>query len=221
MRTGAADPGVFIRSMATRERLGGIADATYPSVILLAAAFDRVFIETVGVGQSESEVARISDTVVYVAQPGAGDIVQYMKAGVLELPDVLVVNKADRGAEAERTASEIAAAFGLSERDAAGWTPPVILASALEGRGLDELTGALERHRRHLEASGALRQRRLRARETYVLEALTRRYGSFGLDRLGGPDTVTARLRAPDAPSAFALVQTLSTEIESDLRGPR
>lgn len=220
MRAGRVDAGVFIRSMAARERLGGLADATYPSVAILAAAFDVVCIETVGVGQSEAEIARISDTTVYVTQPGAGDIVQYMKAGVLETPDILVVNKADRGVEAERTAAELSAAFGLSAPDEP-WPPPVVLVSAVDGRGIPELLDALERHRRHLEESGGLRARRRRARETCVLEALTRRYGSFGLERIGGPEAVSRRLDAADAPSPFALADELSRDIERALRSER
>ena len=128
VRSGAADPGVFFRSMAARERLGGLADATRASVTILAAVFDRVFIETVGIGQSESDVTSVTDSLIFVAQPGAGDALQFMKAGVLELPDIFIVNKADLGAAAERTANELQAGLGLGERASEGWTPPVVLA---------------------------------------------------------------------------------------------
>ncbi|UCE87952.1 MAG: methylmalonyl Co-A mutase-associated GTPase MeaB [Deltaproteobacteria bacterium] len=218
VRSARADPGVFIRSMAARSRLGGLADATHASVTILAAVFDCVFIETVGVGQSEAEVARVADSVAYVAQPGAGDVLQYMKAGVLELPDVFVVNKSDRP-DASQTAAELATGLSLSEPGAGGWTPPVLLASARAGTGIDAVEAELERHYRHILESGELDARRRRAREAFVIEALTRRYGSFGLDRVGGPDAVAERLREAGQ-SSFALVGELSRRIERALAAP-
>jgi LAO/AO transport system kinase len=218
VRSGRADPEVFIRSMAARTRLGGLADATHASVTILAAVFDCVFIETVGVGQSEAEVTRVADSVAYVAQPGAGDVLQYMKAGVLELPDVFVVNKSDQP-EAERTASELATGLSLSEPAKGGWTPPVLLASAREEVGIDALQAELERHYRHVLDTGELAERRQRAREAFVIEALTRRYGSFGLDRLGGAESIAKRLREGRLTS-FALVGSISREIERALAEP-
>ena len=131
VRSGAADPGVLIRSMAARDRLGGLADGTRAAVvILMAAAFDRVFVETVGVGQSEIEVAALVDTLVYVVNPGTGDFLQFMKAGILEVPDIIVVNKADLGAEAARTAGDLESGLSLGERQRGEgpprccWCPP-------------------------------------------------------------------------------------------------
>lgn len=219
VRSGAHDAGVFLRSMAARERLGGLADATWASVAVLAAAFDRVFVETVGVGQSESEVVDLADTLLFVAQPGAGDVLQFMKAGVLEHPDVFAVNKADLGAVAERTASELATGLALAARDATGWTPPVLLVSARDARGIDELLAALDAHQRHLEASGEGAERRRRGREALVIAALERRYGSFGLESAGGADGLRARVRAAGERSGFALVLALGREIEAALRG--
>ena len=105
MRAGSTDAGVFIRSMAARDRLGGLAEATYAAVSIMGAVFDYVFVETVGIGQSEGDVAGLVDTLVFVANPGAGDTLQFMKAGILERPDIFVVNKSDIGALAERAAS--------------------------------------------------------------------------------------------------------------------
>ena len=116
VRASARDPGVFLRSLAARDRLGGLAESARAGLFVLAAAFDVVLIETVGVGQSEAEVASLVDTLVWVAQPGAGDLLQYMKAGALELPDVVAVNKNDLGPMAERTAGELAAGLSLAER---------------------------------------------------------------------------------------------------------
>jgi LAO/AO transport system kinase len=218
LRSRASDPGVFFRSMAARERLGGLADATRASALVLAGAFDRVFVETVGVGQSESDVTGVADTLLYVAQPGAGDMLQFMKAGVLELPDVFAVNKADQGGEAERTAAELAAGLGLSTSDDAGWTPPVLKVSARDGQGIEAVLDALDAHRAHLERGGELARRRRRADEAWALEALEVRFGSFGLEAVGGRAAVAARLAEGPLPSAFAAVRTLSAEIQEALR---
>jgi LAO/AO transport system kinase len=220
VRSAGRDAGVFIRSMAARERLGGLADATRAGVAILAAAFDRVFVETVGVGQSEVEVAALVDSLVYVANPGTGDVLQFMKAGVVEFPDVFVVNKSDLGPAASRTARELESGLGLGERADRGWSAPVILASARDGTGVEEVQAALEAHRAHLLASGALRERRERGRESFVLEALERRYGSYGLDRLGGRDALRARVRERGDASCFALASELGKEIEDALRKP-
>ena len=221
VRSGASDAGVFFRSMAARERLGGVADATRAGVTVLAAAFDWVFVETVGVGQSETDVATLVDTLVYVAQPGAGDLLQFMKAGILEVPDVFVVNKADLGAAAARTAGELEAALGLGWRDAAsGWTPPILLVSARDGTGIAELVATLRAHRRHLESSGTLEARRARGKEAFVEETLERRYGSYGTAQLGGAAGIACRVREARDASAFALVLALGREIEDALRKP-
>ena len=130
MRSSATDTGVFMRSMAARDRLGGLADATRAGAEILSVVFDWVFIETVGVGQSESEVSHLVDTLVFVAHPSAGDTLQFMKAGILELPDLFIVNKADIGPRALRTANELQAGLGLGTAREDGWLAPVLLTSA-------------------------------------------------------------------------------------------
>ena len=217
LRSRASDEGVFFRSMAARERLGGLAEATRASMLVLCAVFDRVFVETVGVGQSESDVSSLTDTTVYVAQPGAGDMLQFMKAGVLELPDVFAVNKSDLGAVAARTTSELAAGLGLSQPGENAWTPPVLQISARDARGIDTLLDALDAHRDHLEAS-ALAERRAAGARDWALETLSLRYGSFGLAAIGGRAALAERLAADPLPSAFAAVRSLGTEIEEALR---
>ncbi len=217
VRSGANDPGVFFRSMAARDRLGGLAEGARAAVLILGAAFDRVLVETVGVGQSEGEVAELVDTLVFVAQPGAGDLMQTMKAGVLELPDIVAVNKADLGPMAERTASELEAGIGLGEETNAGWQRPVLRISAQEGTGLDALEDAIAAHRAWLHESGELSVRRVRGRNRAIEEALGLRYGSFGLAAIGGPEAMSERLAAdPDAPAA-QLLALLSDEIEKAL----
>ena len=215
VRSAARDPGVFFRSMAARERLGGLAEATRASVLVLGDVFDLVFVETVGVGQSESDVAELVDTLAFVTQPGAGDLLQFMKAGVLELPDVFVVNKADQGAVAERTAGELEAGLGLGEREARA---QVVLTSARDGRGVEALLEALDACDRALRASGGLAERRRRGRDRFALQALAARYGSYGLDAIGGEAALVERLLAEGDASGFALVARLGAEIEETLR---
>jgi LAO/AO transport system kinase len=220
VRSAARDPGVFFRSMAARERLGGLAEATRAGVTVLGAAFERVLVETVGVGQSESDVAGLVDTLVYVAQPGAGDMIQFMKAGVLELPDVFVVNKADLGAVAERTASELKAGLGLAEHEVSGgWVPPVVLVSARDGSGVEALLQAIDRHRESIEVSGALAARRKRGRDRFVRESLRSRYGSHGIAALGGEPVLEERLAGEQA-SGFELAAELGDAIEAKLGAP-
>jgi LAO/AO transport system kinase len=223
VRSAASDPGVFVRSMAARERLGGIAEATRSGVAILAAVFDHVFVETVGVGQSESEVVSIVDTLLFVATPGGGDVLQFIKAGLVELPDVFAVNKSDLGEAAIRTAHELETAQGMAGHESGGWRPPVLQVSARDGTGVDALLDALGRHFRHQSASGALRARRRAGAEESIQSSLALRYGSYGLERLGGADAVRARLReAPGAAwSSFAFVDALGAEIEDALKKAR
>ncbi|MBM3660918.1 MAG: methylmalonyl Co-A mutase-associated GTPase MeaB, partial [Actinobacteria bacterium] len=164
MGTRATDPGVFIRSMATRGHLGGLALATPQAIrVLDAAGMPWVLVETVGVGQVEVEVAAATDTTVVVLNPGWGDAVQAAKAGLMEIADVFVVNKADRpGADdAERDVRQV-----LGMGAARDWTPPVVRAVATTGEGVDEVWATVRAHREYLEATGRLaaqRRDRLRA----------------------------------------------------------
>jgi GTPase len=180
------DEGLFIRSMAARDRLGGLAPDTVAAATLMRAAFDRVLIETVGVGQSETDIALLADTVLLCLQPGSGDVVQFMKAGIVEIPDAIVVTKADLGAPAQRSVRDARSALGKGSReDEEDWQAPVLLTSASAGTGIDELLSAIDRHRAWLDGEGRLATRR-RANERRWLEAALRdRYGSDGLARLG------------------------------------
>ena len=174
-----ADRGLFIRSTAAGERLGGLAPATRAAAQALAAAFDVVVIETVGVGQSETEVAEAADTVAVVVQPGSGDALQFIKAGIMEIPDVLVVTKADLGQPALRAQRDLRAALrSLGERG----TAVVAVSSVPPPTGIDDLVGALDEHRAGLDlAASRLRTRRLGALADFVAE-----HGERGLRALGG-----------------------------------
>jgi LAO/AO transport system kinase len=160
MQSHATDPDVFIRSMATRGHLGGLALAVPEAVrILDASGADLVVVETVGVGQAEVEVATAADTTVVVVAPGWGDAIQASKAGILEIADVFVVNKADRDGAAEAVRDlEVMLKLG-PELD---WTPPVVKTSTQTHEGTDDLWEAIERHRKHLESTGELDRRRRR-----------------------------------------------------------
>ncbi len=180
----ATDDGVFVRSMAARDRLGGLADQTLPAMVLMRALFDRVLIETVGVGQSETDVAGFADTVMFCVQPGAGDSLQFMKAGIVEIPHLVVVTKADLGAAAERARADVAGALSLAS---AGddWATRVLSVSSRSGAKLEVLMAALEAHRAHLAEAGRLTGARHRQAEGWIAEALRDRFGRQGLARLG------------------------------------
>ena len=133
MRTDPEDSGVFVRSIAARGRLGGLADIAFPATMLLRALYDRVIVESVGVGQSETDIATVSDTVVLCIQPASGNLLQFMKAGIAEIPDLAVVTKADMGAAATRALADLKGALSLSHRDPGIWEPECLGISAVSG----------------------------------------------------------------------------------------
>jgi len=187
MQDHATDPGVFIRSMGSRGQLGGLAAATPQAVRVLAAAgYPVILVETVGVGQAEVEIASAADTTVVVVVPGMGDSIQAAKAGVLEVADVLVVNKADRP-DTQATVRDLRSMVALATAD---WKPPIVTTVATAGEGIDELVRLLDRHWSWLESSGERERRRLaRARDEVI--ALV-----FGVvrERLAVPDELAARV---------------------------
>lgn len=184
----ASDPGVYIRSMATRGHLGGLAWAAPQAIrVLDAAGCEVVLVETVGVGQSEVEIASQADTSVVLLAPGMGDGIQAAKAGILEIGDVYVVNKADRDG-ADATARELNHMLGLGESRGPGdWRPPIVKTVAARAEGIDELVEALEKHRAWMEERGVLAERRLaraaREVETIAVTALRARIGDLHGDR--------------------------------------
>jgi LAO/AO transport system kinase len=173
------DRGVFIRSTAAGEQLGGLAPGTRAAAGALAAAFDVVVIETVGVGQSETDVADAADTVVVVVQPGAGDVLQFLKAGIMEIPDVLVVTKADLGRPARRALNDLRAALRSL---GAAQTPVLAVSSLPPAQGIDALLDAVAAHRAGLD----LAARRLAARRRHALADFAAEHGARGLRALGG-----------------------------------
>ena len=182
----ATDSGVYIRSMASRGHLGGLSWAAPHALrVLDAAGCDVVLVETVGVGQSEVEVSGLADTTLVLLAPGMGDGIQAAKAGILEVGDIFVVNKADRDG-AQSTRRELRSVIAMSERPEGAWKPPITLTVASRGEGIDEVVAEIERHREHQESSGGLRRRRLartrREIEAVALHELRERFGNVGAD---------------------------------------
>ena len=206
------DPGVFIRSMASRGHLGGVAGATADAMTLMDAfGYDVVLVETVGVGQSEIEIAEIADTILVALQPGSGDTVQMLKAGILEIADVFVVNKRDHPM-APMLEREIHSM--LEMLDFAGWVPRLVATQALEARGIDELWAAIVEHGAYLQTSGTIVRKRRDAFEHRVralsLGALERRV-----------ETLIARV--PEGRDPYAAARDVLERVADDetpLEGP-
>ncbi len=177
------DPGVFIRSMATRGHLGGLTLAARDATRLLAATgAERVLVETVGVGQVEIDIVHAADTTIVVVNPGWGDAVQASKAGLLEVADIFVINKADRDGTAQ-TRRDLKAMLRMVERTE--WAPPVVETVATDGRGVDALWEAVEAHRRYLEASGELQLRRSERLRVELQTIVTEQLRHLAIERCG------------------------------------
>jgi LAO/AO transport system kinase len=202
-----ADRGLFIRSTAAGDRLGGLAPATRAAAQALATAFDVVVIETVGVGQSETEVGEVADTVAVIVQPGSGDVLQFLKAGIMEIPDVLVVTKADLGDIAMRARRDLSAALrSAGSRD----TPVVAVSSIAPVAGVDELVAALDAHR----ASADVGARRVAARRSGALADFVVEHGERGVRALGGRRAALKLLDAADpATDEPSLVAALESRL--------
>ncbi len=210
-----ADEGSFVRSMAARDRLGGLADQTVAAMVVMRALFDRVLIETVGVGQSETDVAGVADTVVFCVQPSSGDSLQFMKAGIVEIPHLVVVTKADMGAAAERARADVAGALSLATAgDAGDWPVKVLAVSSRSATGIDGLVAALEAHREHLVRDGLLAVTRHRQGESWVLQSLRDRFGRHGIARLG---RLGKNLALAPGAQPFQRLRELGTVLERPL----
>jgi LAO/AO transport system kinase len=198
-----ADRGVFVRSTATGQRLGGLAPATRAAAQALASAFDVVVVETVGVGQSETAIADLADTVAVILQPGSGDMLQFLKSGIMEIPDLLVVTKADMGRLAEETLRDARSAVGAAGSAA---TPVLAVSSLPPPHGLEALVEALEDHRRTID----LAAHRTRARRAGALADFVTEHGERGLRRLGGRRAAEDWLaQQPDGEDELGLVAAL------------
>jgi LAO/AO transport system kinase len=210
------DPGVYIRSMGTRGHVGGLAEATLQAVLLLdAAGKDVVFVETVGAGQSEVEVTGIADTVLLVLMPGSGDSVQALKAGIMEIPDVIAINKMDHPA-AKGMLNEVRSIVALAEP---GRRPPILLTEALRGEGVPELLAALEEHRDALAADGGLEERRRKNLASEVFAVASSRASAHLRAAVAGDaelQRVLARVEARELDPLSAVREILEEVFELD-----
>jgi LAO/AO transport system kinase len=188
------DPGVFIRSMATRGALGGLSEAALQAALLMdAAGKDDVFLETVGVGQAEVDIIDHADTIVLVLMPGSGDSIQALKAGVMEIPDIIVVNKADHPLT-DTMIREIRGVLSLAPTVEGGWRVPIVKTEAVRGTGVSELVQQLDAHRAHIQAEGTLSERRRRNLRSEVLGLCTFRLRARLEDALREDDRFAALL---------------------------
>ncbi len=202
LKTDPEDMGIFVRSMAARDRLGGLSDHAIAAIVLMRAVYDLVIVESVGVGQSEGDVAHVADTLLLLVQPGSGDSLQFMKAGIMELPDLIAVTKADMGAAATRAVADLEGALtlqaGIDRR------PEVLAVSSTQGDGLDRLADALERFGEEAKRNGTLAERRQMQGRIWFEDAIRRRFGSEGLAAIAMPEV------ASDAPFAAIAAATIT-----------
>ncbi len=208
LSTDPGDQGIFVRSMAARDRLGGLAALTVSAMVLMRALYDVVLIETVGVGQSETDVVAVADTVLFCVQPGSGDALQFMKAGIAEIPHIVVVTKADMETAARRARADVLGAISLAGGDhLAGWEVPVLMVSSQRHEGVAELITTIDGHAAHLAQDGRLARTRHAQAEQWLQEAVRERFGRDGIRRAGD-------LSLADGASPFRrlaeLAQTLS-----------
>ena len=210
------DPGVYIRSMGTRGHLGGLAEATLQAVLLLdAAQKDVVFVETVGAGQSEVEVTGIADSVLLVLMPGSGDSVQALKAGIMEIPDVIAINKMDHPG-AKTMLNEVRSIVGLAEPER---RPAIVLTEALRGENVPELWAALEAHREALASDGRLDERRRKNLAAEVFAVASSRASSHLRDAVAGDaglQRVLARVEERELDPLSAVREILEEVFELD-----
>ena len=214
MMSGRMDGSVFVRSLACRGEVGGLSAEVWPMSVAMLAAFDTVLVETVGVGQKEIDVSKMSDTTCFVAQPGSGDSIQFLKAGIMEVPHILVVNKEDMGAAAQKTLSELRSTLRRGQ-DEDGWRVPALSASAARHSGIDTLADTLEEHRAWLVSKELLGKRRRRFQAEWVLKRLREEFGRFGIEQLGGEDALFEQL-TKERGSAFELYDSLRERLLRD-----
>ncbi|MCH2173441.1 methylmalonyl Co-A mutase-associated GTPase MeaB [Myxococcota bacterium] len=215
MQTHATDPGVFIRSMATRGQLGGLARTSFEAASVLdAMGYDVVVIETVGVGQDEVDVVELAQTTAVVSIPGMGDGIQSIKAGILEIGDIFVVNKADLPG-ADRVVRQLTAMLHLRDSAAGGWEPRIVKTEAERARGIAELVDGFEAHHQHLAATGDLQRKAVQRRERVFYDVLRERAAARVLAATpGGGKEILASLRSGRLDPYEAVDSLLGTQKE-------
>ena len=207
---------VYARSYAARDRLGGLSGEAFSAVFLLRHCCDVILVETVGVGQSETDIAALADTTVLVVQPFSGDLLQFIKAGVMEIPDILAVNKADNQELAQKALSDTQAALALARRPASpeseAWDSPVLAVSAATNLNMDILNQSLHAHWQHLQATASLEKKRADQHLEWGIGEIVYEVGQRGLAALGGVEGVCAAWHQQPAP--WSVVRKLSALLE-------
>jgi LAO/AO transport system kinase len=209
VRADCNDEGIFIRSMAAGRHLGGLALKTRHVLTVFEAVYDVILIETVGVGQSETEIDTIADTIAFIVQPGTGDLMQFMKAGIMEIPHVLVINKADQKDGARKTQSDLTLATAFNEAFLDGWRVQVLMTSAVEHWGHRELADLFDSHRQFLQAGNLLAEKRRKQGVSWVYTNFREQYGSFGVELLGGEEAVRDFIEGRDGSNPLAALRAL------------
>ncbi|HAO32674.1 MAG TPA: methylmalonyl Co-A mutase-associated GTPase MeaB [Candidatus Competibacter sp.] len=212
MHASGADREVFIRSLACRGEFGGLSAEVWPMSLAMLAAFDIVLVETVGVGQKEIDVSKMTDTTCFVAQPASGDSIQFLKAGIMEVPHVIVVNKEDIGMAARKTLSELKNTL-RRQLDPEGWQVPALSASAALGSGIETLADALDAHRVWLLKQGRFTARRQRCQAEWLVKHLREEFGRYGLGRLGGEEALFVELAQAPRRSPIAEYEALRSRV--------
>lgn len=192
LSTDPDDEGIFVRSMAARDRLGGLAALTVPAMVLMRAVYDLVLIETVGIGQSETDVANVADTVIFCIQPASGDSLQFMKAGIMEVPHIVVVTKSDMQAAARRARADVEGALGLAEIAPPEWIPAVLTLSATNHSGIENLVQEIDRHAAWQQENAERARLRTRQAQTWLAEKIRDQFGRNGMNRAGPEIAATA-----------------------------
>nr|WP_321462721.1 methylmalonyl Co-A mutase-associated GTPase MeaB [uncultured Cohaesibacter sp.] len=209
--TDPTDKDIFVRSMAARDRLGGLSHEAVAAIVLMRALFDRVLVESVGIGQSEADIAFATDTVVLCIQPGSGDSLQFMKAGVMELPDIIVVTKADMGKPAMRAKADVEGALSLTTQKEKDWSAPVLMTSARDDTGLQQLIAVIDQHRSNLLERDQLPAIRREQAAIWLLDRVRKKFGDIGLAQI---DLQKEILRAG---GPFAAEQAISEDLTNRL----
>lgn len=218
METDPADAGIFIRSMAARDRLGGLAAITAAAVVVMRAVYDRVIVETVGVGQSETDIASVADSVLLCIQPGSGDSLQYMKAGIAEIPDIAIVTKIDLGGVARQTIRDLSSALTTTGRatghgETGAWQVPVLGISAARQDNIEALISTIDRHQMHL-GSEELSEKRSGQAEAWLELSVKEAHGRQGLKVA---TREAGALKLEDGQSPFRQLQQLLGKLQDGL----
>ncbi len=213
INTNPDDENVFVRSMAARDKLGGLSSMTAAASVLMRAVFDIVLIETVGVGQSETDIEHTADTVVFCVQPGSGDALQFMKAGIMEVPHIIAVTKSDLGAPARRAISDVKDAIGLTQIERDEWPTEVLGVSVQDLASIVALVRVLDRRWDWLSENQRRETIRRRNDEAYVSSAIKERFGRDGLE-------LVQRLKAIQSGSPFSRVSRIAKAVNMELRDP-